>query len=313
MKKIIYLSVLICGIISCSNDDLSERNNSWIQINKNPYNGLTDVEFYNDDFGLISGWFGTLLKTEDGGESWQELDVSINATFLKTFILNENEFFTSRGGLYKTTNGGNSFNELSNLSDYAGAILGIHFFDSNEGVIYKEGNIFKTTDGGNVWDITYTEAGFASTMQFVSKDVGFISGGITNGDSSIGEIHRTIDSGITWNFIDIALPEIMSMYFLDEDLGYIADFERQFLRTQDSGLSWQIVSSTPIIFLDLIFLDNNEGYGIGFNKIYKTEDGGETWIKDYENDQMVFISIAKTPSKTLFVVTDDGIILKLKK
>ncbi|WP_338356892.1 WD40/YVTN/BNR-like repeat-containing protein [Yeosuana marina] len=310
MKKLICLFILTLSIISCNNDDDLSSYSNWKILNDVAYKSLTDIEFYNNDFGVISGSLGTLLKTENGGKSWSELNVGSNHSFVNVFILNENEFFTSRVGLFKTNNNGNSFNELGDLSNYSGSIFAIHFFDSDNGLIYKEGLILKTIDGGEVWDVAYNNAGYANIMQFVSSNVGYISGGISYDGNSIGEVHQSLDGGNTWNQINIQTSEITSMCFLSEQVGYFSNFENQFLKTQNGGENWEIIGSSPITFYDIVFLDNNIGYGVGNNSIYKTENGGRNWLKDYENNDMIFTSITKTPNGNLFTVSNNGMILR---
>ncbi|CAM1363409.1 conserved protein of unknown function [Tenacibaculum soleae] len=310
MKNLIYLFIMTLGIVSCSNDDNLSSSSNWNIINNITNKNLTDIEFYNNDFGLISGSLGTLLKTENGGESWSVMNVGLNHSFVKAFILNENEFFTSRVGIYKTNNNGNTFNELGDLSNYSGSIFAIHFFDSSNGLIYKDGLILKTTDGGQTWDVVYNNAGFANIMQFVSNNIGYISGGISYDGSSSGEIHKSIDGGNTWNTINIQTSEITSMYFLSEHKGYFSNFNNQFFKTQNGGSNWEIIGTSPIVFYDIVFLDDNIGYGVGYNSIYKTENGGKDWEIDYENNEMIFTSITKTPNNELFTVTNNGNILR---
>ena len=310
MKKLIYLFILTLGIISCDKEDDLSNTSKWEILKTDEYKSLTDIEFYNNNFGVISGSFGTLLKTEDGGENWEELNVKVNHSFLKTFILNENEFFTSRVGIYKTNDKGKSFNELGDLSNFSGSIYAIHFFDSNNGIIYKNGTILKTIDGGKVWNVTYDNAGYAIKMQFVTNNVGFIYGGISYDGISQGELHKSSDKGNTWSQINIQTSEIISLYFLNEQIGYFSNFKNQFFKTLDGGLNWETIGNIPITFNDIIFLDNNLGYGIGNSFIYKTQDGGKTWIKDYENNTLLFTSIAKTPNGKLYCVTNNGMILR---
>jgi len=309
MKHLVFLFILTFGIISCRKDKISPPSSNWIVINKVTDKNLNDIEFYNNNFGLISGSFGTLLKTQNGGDSWQELNVGTNHSFTKSFILNENEFYTSRKGLYKTSDNGNTFSEIGNLSNFSGSIFAIHFFNSSVGLIEKNGQILKTTDGGQNWHSVYNNAGFASNMQFVSDNVGYISGGISYDGISYAELHKSLDSGNTWNRINIQTSEITSMYFLNEQNGFFSNFNNQFLKTQNGGLNWEIIGNTPITFYDIIFLNNNIGYGVGYNSIYKTENGGKDWVIDYENDEMIFTSITKTPNDKLFTVTNNGNIL----
>ena len=312
MKTKLIFIFLIIFIGGCSSDSEIEHIKKWTKIESPTSNTLTDIEFLNDNFGVISGAFGTLLKTEDGGLNWQTLNVGINHSFMKIFILNKDEFFTSRIGLYKTSNNGNSFNELADLSNYAGTIFDMHFFNSNNGVIYKSGTIFKTNDGGQQWEATYNQAGFANKMQFISDKFGFISGGRTNDGGSMGEIHKTSDGGNNWTSVNLQTSQITSMCFLNKQIGYVSNFKKQILKTEDGGQNWETISTQPVIFHDIVFLDSKEGYAVAHNEIYKTVNGGIHWTSDYKNSSMVFSSITKAPNGNIFIVGNDGKILSKK-
>ncbi len=304
---LIFASILF---INCSKDDPKPAA-KWIAMDSPSEVDLTDVEFLNDNFGLISGAFGTLLKTTDGGITWEELNVGLNHSFVKAFALSENEFFTSRIGLYKTTDGGNNFNELGNLSDYSGTIFDMHFFDSNNGVIYKDGLILKTTNGGQDWTVKYNEAGYASKMQFVSNNIGYISGGITYDGYSNGEIHKTTDAGNTWTSLNISSSEINTMNFIDENTGYITNFDNQLRKTTDGGQSFEIINNQlPSLFYDMIFVSDKKAYGVGGSGVFKTSDGGLTWTNEYPSNGEIFTAINETPDGIIYAVGNLGTILK---
>ena len=132
---------------------------------------------------------------------------------------------------------------MSYLSNYSGSIYAIHFFDADNGVIYKNGVILKTMDGGKVWNVTYDNAGYAIKMQFVSNNVGFIYGRISYDGISQGELHKSSDKGNTWSQINIQTSEITSLYFLNDQIGYISNFENQFLKTQNMVLANEQLSN----------------------------------------------------------------------
>lgn len=306
----LFLILSILFLFNCSKDD-DKPEPKWTAMASPSEYDLTDVEFLNDKFGLISGSFGTFLKTEDGGKTWSEMQVGVNHSFVKAFILSENEFFTSRIGVYKTTDGGQTFDELGNLSEYAGTIFGINFFDSNNGVIYKDGLILKTTDGGQTWNVKYNDAGYASDMEFINNNIGFISGGITYDGYSEGEIHKTTDAGNSWSKLNITSSEINSMYFLNETTGYFSNFDHQLLKTSDGGQTFQIISNQlPILFYDLIFTSDNKAYAVGNGGVYRTLDGGVTWTQDYDSGSEIFTAIEKTSNGNIYAVGNMGTILK---
>jgi photosystem II stability/assembly factor-like uncharacterized protein len=281
-----------------------------------PYLDFTDVEFYNNDFGVICGASGIILKTENGGEDWQTFNVGISPTLMCVFILSQQEFYTATVGLYKTNNGGDSFTEL-NRSSSGSIINGIHFFDSRTGLI-SEGNwIYKTTDGGQNWEAIYNK-GYADKMQFVSDSIGYIYGGVSWDYTFYGLLHKTEDYGNSWSNIgntpEVYNWEILSLYFLNEDTGYISNCSKEIFITYDGGITWtKRCENLPAHVTGLVFLTENVGYGVSYFGILKTMDGGINWSWDYKNDTVSFESISKTPdNKKVIAVGNDGFVL-LKK
>ena len=308
MKTYKALLVFLILLVNCSTKDNVDITSDWTLINSPILSGksLTDVEFLNDNFGLISAERGILVKTIDGGLTWTNLNVGTNHSFLKTFILNENEFFTSRNKIYKTINKGESFNTLGGFSDNGGSISGIYFFDSNNGVINKGSNLYKTYDGGQTWNLVYNQAEFANKILFASSNVGFFYGGKTDDNDSVGELYKTVDAGNNWEKLNVSTSQITSMYFLNEHIGYASNYDNQVLKTKDGGINWEIIENQNQPFYDLIFLDNEIGYGISSNVIFITKDGGLSWTIDYETVSMTFTSITRTPNNKIVVVTNNG-------
>lgn len=317
MKIGSLLLVLFIINYSCSDNNDPIIPKGWEKISYSGNNNFTDIEFVNNNFGVICGSYGTLLKTENGGSNWQTINTGTSHSFFKVSVISENEFYISRAGLYKTINKGYSFTELGNFSNYIGTIFDLHFFDANNGLIYKNGLIIKTDDSGVYWDTVYHEAGYASLIQFPSNEIGYITGGASWDGMSYGEMHKTNDGGNTWinigNTPDIYNWEITAMLFFDEETGYFTNFNREFYKTNDGGLNWILVSdSLPRIFDEMVFLSNDEGYGLSSFSIFKTIDGGISWKDDYTDSSMVFSSLAKTFDNKLFVVGNDGVILRKK-
>lgn len=313
-KVKIFIAIIIIVSSACCSDDNSEEPSLWRKIESFTDNNLADIEFINDDFGIICGGWGTVLKTENGGEDWIPINLSTNHSFVKVFLLSENEFFVSRNGLYKTNNGGDYFTEIGDLSSFGSTIFEVIFFDSDNGLIYKSGRVYKTNDGGVSWNEVY-EGGFCDIMQFNSNNIGYIAGGASWDGMSYGELHKTIDGGNTWtdigNIEEIYGSEIMSMDFIDDNIGYISNLNKEFYITQNGGASWLLLSDNlPGVFKEILFLTKEEGYGLSSFSIFKTIDGGVSWGEEYTDSSMVFSSITATPDGTLFVIGNDGVILR---
>src|SRR5690625_7428949 len=124
-----------------------------------------DVPFYGDVIAVKSeGAFvrsqnGLLLKTSDGGETWEQKDSGTDLNLGKIqFITPQIGFVTGANGhLIKTEDGGETW-ELKSIEG-VGTIWGMSFV--NEDLFFLSGLdldlisiIIKSTDGGDNWEIT---------------------------------------------------------------------------------------------------------------------------------------------------------------
>jgi hypothetical protein len=116
--------------------------------------------------------------------------------------------------ILKTTDGGNSFQEI--FSDSTFAIRKMFFVDSLQGfLIGDSGKIAKTNDGGNQWN--YLSTGYSNdltTITFLNSVFGFVGG---HG----GLIIRTTDGGQSWTRDSInALSAIDNIVFVNDSFAY---------------------------------------------------------------------------------------------
>ncbi|MEC9091378.1 MAG: YCF48-related protein, partial [Planctomycetota bacterium] len=127
---------------------------------------LRSIFFVDYDFGWAVGDKGTILRTDDGGRTWNSIssprDVIWNQVFFKDEKVGwiagghyRGPMQRSIGVLIKTEDGGKSWKNISQngLSfirklQFADAQLGWLFCDANP--LYPSG-LLTTSDGGNTW------------------------------------------------------------------------------------------------------------------------------------------------------------------
>lgn len=97
-----------------------------------------------------NGYKGRVVKTSDGGTTWQAMDLGINE-LTKVFFLNGSTGWTvgRNGTIYKTTDGGTNWSQQS--SGTTNTLSSIYFQDANTGWVGGSGSLLKTLDGGNTW------------------------------------------------------------------------------------------------------------------------------------------------------------------
>jgi len=139
---------------------------SWSVIASFPGKIFTNLEAVdnNNVFVLSTGTSaGGLLKTTNGGSSWQEVVLPVlpeRAIMYAHFISASTGWADISGRLpgdrdtkyyfYKTTDGGNSWSMLNNAITSFRATK-IKFIDSNTGYAI-DGALYKTVNGGKIWE-----------------------------------------------------------------------------------------------------------------------------------------------------------------
>ncbi|GMQ25821.1 hypothetical protein Aoki45_25030 [Algoriphagus sp. oki45] len=99
--------------------------------------------------------------------------------------------------------------------------------------------------------------------------------------------------------------------WIDENRGFIVG-EELIVFTEDGGLTWkEVLQEFDFRFNDVIFLNENLGFAVGeAGRIFRTIDGGNSWIAVQSGTAKDLLSIEKSAEETLFVVGEDGIVLR---
>ena len=194
----------------------------------------------------------------------------------------------SKGFIKKTTNAGNDW--VQQNSGTSLTLRSVQFINSNVGWICgDEGLIIKTTDGGQNWfDQSSGTTVLLTNLKFCNEFIGYVIGYNET-------ILKTTDGGLTWvtqnydsNF------DLFSIDFVSPLLGFAVGGRDStiFLKTTDGGLNWirettslnneaiRILNCVKFINLDVGFIGTGSGdAATSGSYIYKTTDGGETWIQ----------------------------------
>ncbi|MDP3148856.1 MAG: YCF48-related protein [Ignavibacteria bacterium] len=258
-----------------------------------------NIHFIDANNGFSIGQYGTFFKSTNGGETWTKktfpsTSVSLYGAFFKdvnTGIVvcgQWNPNGSNKGYIYRTTNGGTSWTEIS--AGLFEQLNGVAFIDANTGIAVGDvGRIMKTTNGGLNWSsISSGFTSYINSSHFIDSNTGYIVGGVGDYD---GVVYKTTDGGTTWLKKQSGeMPSVKSVYFIDANTGWIG-VQNKIYKTTNGGDSWTQQSSS-YTSRALTFLDANVGISANANSISRTIDGGTTWSKvaDYDCNSVFFIS-----------------------
>jgi photosystem II stability/assembly factor-like uncharacterized protein len=271
---------------------------------------LRGVSAVSDTVAWASGSGNTILRTADGGRTWQPLTVTADKL---------------------------DFRDVDAIDARTAYLLSI-----GTGAASR---IYKTTDAGAHWTLQFTNPdprGFFDAMTFWDADRGIVVGDSVDGRFSI---FLTSDSGRTWTAappegLPAALPNEgafaasgtnVAVYGNDVWFGTGAGAKARVLHSRDRGRTWT-VAETPLIagpsagIFSVAFRDAMHGVVVGgdykkednaTDNLAVTSDGGRTWTLVKEHALSGFRSVvayAPGTASSLIAVgpqgadwsTDDG-------
>jgi photosystem II stability/assembly factor-like uncharacterized protein len=250
---------------------------------------------------LITGNYGPICKTTNGGVTWEEKSYSFSP-MRKILFINQIGFCCGdAGGIIKINNAGALLSsiQLDATQDYRS----IFFFNSQLGWVCGGRILVKTTDGGDTWvsqEITNANSDFTD-IAFGTSQHGFaVSGG--GGDN-----YETNDGGLTWT--SISKLSVDGLYAGGNRIKFLTPSqviiggENGIIVSSDNGATWSRRwghSPQNCTINDLSFIDNKYGWAVGrfYNGVadqgvvLRTRDGGQSWESQIvEGSSDIFISV----------------------
>ncbi|MEN7547937.1 hypothetical protein AAG747_08455 [Rapidithrix thailandica] len=268
------LFVILSFLIACTGNNKPEENKGVsleLHLQETPTTAsLRGLSVVTTSVVWASGSGGTVIRTVDGGTSWQDCSVpgADSLDFRDIEAFNENVAVILSAGLparvYKTEDGGKSW-----VLRYENTTQGVFFdamdfWDNQEGVAFSDpvdGKLLmiRTQDQGNTWE-EFTETERPETKE---GEAGF---------AASGTCLTVLPPGHIW-------------------IGTGGKASRVF-HSVDKGKSWE-VANTPMLqgeastgIFSLAFWNDKEGLAVGGNYLQDTlqkanamhtTDGGKTW------------------------------------
>jgi photosystem II stability/assembly factor-like uncharacterized protein len=290
---------------------------SWNDVSKSLTNGnIASLQFINSTTGyaVVSYEAGSIIKTNDGGASWQKLSGGNTGNFSSLFFTNSATGYATAynypySDISKTTDGGNTWREIFSASS-SYFLRSIAFATSQSGVaVGDSGTILRTTNAGVSWHLV------SSNTKLTLQSIRFFNNtrGVIVGEG--GLILRTTDGGATWTPSNSGTSaSLTSVTSLNANTGYASGYNGTVLKTNNEGRTWAILpTSYPGSLSDVYFTDENTGYvsSIQNGEILKTTDGGKTWNTLTPITPSALSSLYFPSPGTGFVSGDAGTLIKI--
>ena len=232
---------------------------------------LRGVSAVSERVAWASGSGSTVLRTNDGGTTWQKLTITTDAVDFRDIdaVNAETAYVLSIGNgpasrIYKTSDEGATWTLQFKNENPKAFLDAMSFWDADHGIVFGDSidgqlDILITENGGNTW----SRLSSANLPPALPNEGAFAASG-TN-IAVLGKSHAWIGTG--------------------------AAAKSRVLRTSDGGHTWQ-VADTPIAagkssgIFSIAFRDTRHGVIVGgdytkekeaVNNLAFTKDGGATW------------------------------------
>ncbi len=290
----------------------------WTPLNSTTTNYLNDVDFLTSNYGVIVGNSGTILLTQDGGSTWNDInhnsifdDIhSVSVINFDTILISTRHSISyTIGSVYKTTDGGLNWNFIR--SDQ-GLIHKMELNNLSSSKIFTLGNsLVSSNDLGASWDTLITNTSTTVSidqLKFANKNVGHASGIVSGIVSNSAYFYRTENAGKNWYVGDVfSFPNsdaLSAMCFINPDTALV--FMQRFVSWNPSNFnslikifdfklysafpgdtvftftSMMVKDTMPAYSNDAYFIDSKQGFSLGNDGIiYSTVDGGLNWSSWY--------------------------------
>lgn len=272
---------------------------------------LFEPSFYNAFVGFVGGADGTIMRTRNSGAVWERVDFPRNENFFGTVMTGDSTVVAASGTgkVFRSTNFGNTWNQIgANMGQIKDlyAISGSTFLVTNE-----IGEIYKTVDTGNNWERVYDGPQSLNSITFYDAAFGWAVG-------TGGMILVTKDGGDSWEiqFNDFDL-DFSDVYFPNNLEGWVTSrkLSDSIWHTTNGGQEWSAVGLPISTFWHAVsFSTPLRGWIVGGSTdngvIYRTDDGGQTWILDHTSPDPLLGIYSIQNSETAWAVGFGGNIVK---
>lgn len=203
-----------------------------------------------------------------------------------TLYASRNPLYQSNGGVYRSVDGGESWDTLYSVSDVLSSGLRLFIHPTNHKILYMiYGSLYRSTNAGQTWQTIFSSFGPLVRLGINRKnpDIMYVTKSIP-----YGAVFKTTDGGLDWNDASNGLPS--EEYFQAGPIEINPEFPDTILlgtnaglyRSTNGGMNWDTTKVKGFIPGLNIHpkLPNIAFAGTTYDwATYKTTDFGGTWYK----------------------------------
>ena len=296
--------ITFLAIVLFATGALSQSYQDWKWLHQSPQgNELRWVKMWDANTIYAIGGKGTFIRTTNGGTNWfvqhtagRTAGIPIQKADLRNaWFFNQSTGIVigSFGSIFRTTDGGITFDSTNNPAPTNTTFTGISFINNLTGYVVcglTDYRLMKTTNGGITWNNNIgTNPGYSNPYVLhaftENKLIVF---------NQLGDNFITTNGGFSWNTYPIGnLVNFNNAVFLDANTGYACGDWGRCRYTNDGGYTWAnmagILFDRNIHFTDIKYRNNAVYLTGNSNYIYRSSNHGDTW------DSIAFMAPSAQP------------------
>ncbi|PZX57868.1 YCF48-related protein [Algoriphagus chordae] len=199
------------------------------------------ITWLDEDLGFAVGE-NLIIRSSDGGISWEELEVSFEGKLLDIRFWDDKAGIAvgENGLILKTTNAGASWTQVPSGTLHTLTSVAI---SSKDKILATSdgGEILLSTNQGETW--TKLNSGTSRSLNeitFLNADTAYVAG-------NQGLIMRTYNGGNQWTSLNAGLStNLNGIAFSTAEIGYAVGAGGTIIKTLDGGETW-LIQNSPVL------------------------------------------------------------------
>jgi photosystem II stability/assembly factor-like uncharacterized protein len=274
--------------------------------------------------------YGTLFKTEDGGETWTAPSFDLIGLYVSDVAidpLTPSTLYVGTGGsgVFRSTDGGGTWSAIG--PPVPGPTANLVVVDPvTPTTLYAAVRcwLMKSVDDGATWIYTYPGCDYINDVAIDPRTPSTIYAGIFRATPSGGGLSKSLDGGETWDLVTWELLDPMTRRRfdvgrvvidpVDTSIVYISTSGGAFKSTNGGGGWTPIQSGLDGVRVDVAAIDpvtTTTLYSAsGTSGVFKSTDGGGTWSalnQGLTDVEVRSLAIDPRTPGTVYAATDSGV------